>query len=216
MSGAAQAEQILADPEANRRLLRDGFVVMPLVDASLARRLRTSFDELNPAEGSGFQSDLLSDDPAYRAAADGAIQLLDPAVEQLFVDRRAFLRSFLCKHPGEASELYLHRDWMYVDERSGARTYSRCSAAATSSAESHGARISSRRGWPTRTRSDPDLPRSLFPRATASCSTTASPIAPYRTTRQRAAWQLQWRSATLASRWCTSGDATSEPLNGTS
>jgi hypothetical protein len=39
------------------------------------------------------------------------------------VEHEPFLRNYLCKWPGDDSDLYLHRDWMYVDEVGEARTY---------------------------------------------------------------------------------------------
>lgn len=115
---------MLKDRRADRRLRRDGFVVLPLLSAADAAALRATHRELAGSGGTGFVADLNIDDPTYRAAADRAISVgLDRAAAGLFVDHEPFLRSFLAKHPGDDTALYLHRDWMYVDERQGSDTY---------------------------------------------------------------------------------------------
>jgi beta-hydroxylase len=116
--------QVLIDPESDRRLARDGFVKLPLLSAADVAPLRERFLELRGTEGEGFASDLIVDDPEYRETATREIaKAVDEVAGSLFVDHEPFLRSFLCKYPGPTSDLYLHRDWMYVDEREGARTY---------------------------------------------------------------------------------------------
>ena len=97
---------------------------MPVIDAAAARRLRDEFFRLRGVAGNGFHSDLVVEDPAYREAADRVLaEALDASAAALFEDHEPFLRSFLCKYPGEESSLYLHQDWMYVDERTGERTH---------------------------------------------------------------------------------------------
>lgn len=115
---------VLRDERLDRRLSRDGFVVLPLLDADGVARLRHAYDDLGAPITSGFASDLVSEDREYRAQADGVIaEHLDVATSALFEDHRPFLHSFLVKHPGQESGLYLHQDWMYIDERSGERTH---------------------------------------------------------------------------------------------
>lgn len=116
--------KVLADPRADRRLRRDGFVRTRLLSADEAASLRDEYLALDPPAGQGFVPDLNIEDPRYRAAADVLLGArLDLRVQGLFVDHRPFLRNFLCKHPGDESGLYLHRDWMFVDERRGPGTY---------------------------------------------------------------------------------------------
>lgn len=115
---------VLRDEDQDRRLQRDGFVVVPILEPRSASELRNRFGELHGWSGDGFHSDLTVADPDYRRrASDVLAAALDDAVTSRFVSHEPFLRNFLCKFPGESSSLYLHRDWMYVDERSGDRTY---------------------------------------------------------------------------------------------
>lgn len=117
------SSQVLVDPQMDRRLRRDGFAVMPLWEPTQAASLRELFGELHGWEGEGFYSDLVNDDAEYRTAANDLLATFDRGVASVFEGQEVFLRSFLCKFPGTNSALHLHRDWMYVDERQGARTY---------------------------------------------------------------------------------------------
>lgn len=114
----------LRDPRNDARLRRDGFVRIPLLDRPRVAALRAEFLRLRGDVGGGFVPDLLIDDREYRdSASEFLADALDEVATGLFTGYRPFLRNYLCKYPGDGSELYLHQDWMYVDERSGARTY---------------------------------------------------------------------------------------------
>jgi beta-hydroxylase len=115
---------VLRDPQLETLLRRDGFVTMPLISRGAAAELRDRYAELSGFARSGFASDLVVDDIEYRRKVDDTIAAaLDEAAAAAFVGYEPFLRNFLCKYPGADSELYLHRDWMYIDERQGGRTY---------------------------------------------------------------------------------------------
>lgn len=116
--------RVLLDPELDSRLRRDGFVTFPAFDRARVDRLREEYGRLRGWSGEGFQSDLVSTDLTYRKeAADVIGAEFDGAVSSFFDGFTPFLHSFLCKYPGGDSSLYVHRDWMYVDERLGHRTY---------------------------------------------------------------------------------------------
>ena len=116
--------RVLLDPALDELLHRDGFVKFPLLDAATVGRLRDAYGELRGWDGEGFQSDLVLDDVDYRTKVQG---ILSEAVDQLAASRfdgfTPFLHSYLVKFPGDDSDLYVHEDWIYVDERSGDRTY---------------------------------------------------------------------------------------------
>lgn len=120
----ARHGRVLFDADRERRLRRDGFVTFRAFDAAEVAGLRRRFADLGGFEGSGFRPDLIIADPTYRQAATAAIsEALDERLAAQFDGYEPFLRAFLCKYPGPDSQLYLHQDWMYVDERTGARTY---------------------------------------------------------------------------------------------
>lgn len=114
----------LIDSSLDAQLHRDGFVKFPLLDASAVADLREAYGRLHGWQGSGFVSDLTDNNLEYRQQANAAIaESLDQVVTARFADHQPFLRNFLCKFPDGDSGLYLHRDWMYVDERDGHRTH---------------------------------------------------------------------------------------------
>lgn len=124
MTTISTGAAVLRDPKLAAALDRDGFVTFPLVDPAVADTLRDRFGDLHGWSGSGFVSDLVEEDPEYRRRAGAAIRdTLVPSIEQVTAGHCDFLANFLVKHPGADSELALHRDWMYVDERAGHRTY---------------------------------------------------------------------------------------------
>jgi hypothetical protein len=114
----------LIDAALDRSLRRDGFATFPLLTPAEVRRLRDLFGALRGWEGEGFQTDLQTPDPDYRRTVNAELAgALGARVAERFTTFEPFLYNFLCKFPGRESELYLHRDWMYVDERQGHRTY---------------------------------------------------------------------------------------------
>jgi hypothetical protein len=116
--------QVLRDRRHAAALERDGFAVIAGFAPDVVDELRAGFGELHGWDGEGFHADLTVDDPSYRqATSDRIAKRLDARATALFVDHRPFLRNYICKFPGAESALYLHRDWMYVDERRGGRTF---------------------------------------------------------------------------------------------
>ena len=51
--------QVLVDLDADRRLKRDGFVYLRLIDPAEAAELRQHFEDLAPDGGTGFLSALV-------------------------------------------------------------------------------------------------------------------------------------------------------------
>jgi hypothetical protein len=124
MTSAAAEPRALVDGDRDRLLRRDGFVTFPLLDAPRVAEVRAIFERVHGWEGEGFHADLTIPDPDYRRQVNEALAgALAGTVTPLFLDHEPFLYNFVCKFPGVDSELYLHRDWMYVDERAGHRTY---------------------------------------------------------------------------------------------
>lgn len=116
---------VLRDPSLDALLQRDGFVSFRLLPAAEVAPLREAYGRLRGGwEGEGFCSDLVVDDADYRRSVNDTVgAALDDVVGARFEGYTPFLHNFLCKFPGAGSDLYLHRDWMYVDERQGDHTY---------------------------------------------------------------------------------------------
>lgn len=118
--------RVLVDGRANRRLQTQGFVVVPLIGASAAAELRDAYLDLRSDDpGAGFDADLNNPDAAYRRRVAALLSdRLGDAVRPLFRSHEPFLWNFLCKWPADPQDLYVHRDWMFVDERNGSSTFS--------------------------------------------------------------------------------------------
>lgn len=122
MTTHSRRHHVLRDRRHDHRLRRDGFVTFPLIAREEAETIRRGYEQLDPPPGSGFVADLNITDRGYRSAANALISSsLDAPASAVFQDHEPFLRAFLCKNPGPDSGLYLHRDWMYVDERQARR-----------------------------------------------------------------------------------------------
>jgi hypothetical protein len=119
-----RSHEVLKDRRLDVRLERDGYAVTPFVDAGIVSELRAVYAVHHGWSGGGFEPDLNNPDTEYRRAVSAEIaRVLGNRTAELFVRHEPFARVFLCKWPGEGSDLYIHRDWMYTDERRGARTY---------------------------------------------------------------------------------------------
>lgn len=117
---------VLVDRALDRSLAVHGFAKVQLISADVAASLRDEYLALRPQGGQGFDPDLNNGDVAYRLEAAALLEdRLGPTVRRLFVDHEPFLWNFICKWPHDDDTLYHHRDWMFVDERAGARS---CSA----------------------------------------------------------------------------------------
>lgn len=98
---------------------RDGFVVVDLLDDRDLAGLRATWRDV----GSGgpaypFASTIMSGDLAHRAEVHRRVaDVLGPRVHEVVDGFRLCLGSFAAKRAGEHSEVQVHQDWSFVDER---------------------------------------------------------------------------------------------------
>jgi hypothetical protein len=98
---------------------------VPLIAPDEAAVILAEFHRLRGESGAGFDADLNRSDPEYRrTVTEFADARLGHVMRALFVDYEPFLWTYLCKWPGELEDLDLHRDWWFVDERAGLRSFS--------------------------------------------------------------------------------------------
>lgn len=117
---------VLRDPASNTALSRLGYARLDgTVVASEARNhLIRLFHETFPGGRDHFHNDFFIDSPAYRARATVEMAAVTAGlVERFFVGFDPFLYTYLVKFAGARTGLSEHRDWMYVDEPRGARSY---------------------------------------------------------------------------------------------
>ena len=115
----AEAERILVDPDLDERLGREGIVMVPMAEPDELEAIEAAYWSLVPADEGGIVLDYLRDDrELVRVLADLMAPVWARAVPDVFERHHPVYTSFVVKHPGEDSSLFLHRDLAVDDERS--------------------------------------------------------------------------------------------------
>lgn len=111
----------LSDGDHERRLGRDGYVVIPFLDRGELARVDDLLQRLGVAPGDsqvGLFNDSWSTDRSHKQAiSDGLGAILAPAMRRWFVDHRALMLGTIVKWPGSEGAVPAHRDPNFVDER---------------------------------------------------------------------------------------------------
>jgi hypothetical protein len=110
--------QILHDIELNKKLLAQGYITLPLLNAAEVESLKNIFyqhhanDEVN-----GLYVSSNHQNSATVAQISDAIQsIFKPALEQHIKDGQTVGGTFLTKAPKQTEALEPHQDWSIVDE----------------------------------------------------------------------------------------------------
>jgi hypothetical protein len=115
---ASRSESVLVDPEADRDLAAKGITTIPLVAAEKLRAIERRYWEIVPSDEQGIVIDFLrADRELKRVLSEMLEEAWDDAVADAFVAHYPIYSSFVVKHPGEDSSLFLHRDLCVDDER---------------------------------------------------------------------------------------------------
>jgi len=119
MAGAAGGrERVLVDAALDDRLARAGLVSTPLVDPALLASVEAAYWDLAPPGETGIVLDYLREDRSVARRLAGVLEpIWDEVVPQVFLHHYPVYTSFVVKHPGEGSSLFLHRDLCVDDER---------------------------------------------------------------------------------------------------
>jgi hypothetical protein len=110
---------IFRDEKLQKLFDKQGFVVVPFIDAQEVTALNEIFDRLHPQlpAGVGFVSGSYSNDFEYKKkASDAIIDIYRKHFDRLFQNYETFGAAFLYKQPSAHSELGVHQDWTIVDE----------------------------------------------------------------------------------------------------
>ncbi|HRG90432.1 MAG TPA: phytanoyl-CoA dioxygenase family protein [Chitinophagales bacterium] len=112
------SKRIFKDDAMQARFEKQGFLVVPFIDAEEIAYLDKLFDELHPTlPNQGFVSGSYSPDIDYKKRASNEIvNVFSKHYERLFVNYQPFGAAFLFKMPSQNSELAIHQDWTIVDE----------------------------------------------------------------------------------------------------
>jgi ectoine hydroxylase-related dioxygenase (phytanoyl-CoA dioxygenase family) len=107
------------DPRLAADFARDGFVVVPFLDAAGVQELAELFRSIEPPELKGIWSNVHGRSRETNLLVDETIRRrMAPRVDELFEGCDLAGATFLVKGTGEGSESKPHQDWNNVDERS--------------------------------------------------------------------------------------------------
>lgn len=108
---------IFRDRRLDRRLRRDGYVVVPFAPLDVLAELREVHERLASGIASGYYASIHSDDVDYKGEADREIQArFWPRLQALLVDHEPVVGAFMVKHPGPDTVVPPHQDWIVTDE----------------------------------------------------------------------------------------------------
>ncbi len=109
--------KILLDDGLDGRLLENGYVIIPFLEAGTVDHLKQWFHQLHPDPVQGFYASAHVPDPDFRTKiSDKLRETIKPSVERAFTDGLALGGTFIAKAPGDAGVLQPHQDWNIVDE----------------------------------------------------------------------------------------------------
>jgi hypothetical protein len=118
---------VIRDTSADADFRRDGFVVVPFLDASQVDRLRRIYfahhqeEDVRrrtiPSYAPGFYASTFDNDVAHRRAVAAEVtEACQVALERVFTDYKVLYAGFLIKLPDAAGRLRVHQDPTLVDE----------------------------------------------------------------------------------------------------
>jgi hypothetical protein len=126
---SATRTPVLRDAADDGFLAAHGYcsVATPLISTHVAAHLRAEFGRLHGWAGSGWYNAFnVPDLDTRRRCSDVLRRHLETDLARTFVGFEPFLYTYLVKWPGTDQNenfLFLHRDWMYVDESDGTRSF---------------------------------------------------------------------------------------------
>jgi ectoine hydroxylase-related dioxygenase (phytanoyl-CoA dioxygenase family) len=109
--------QVFSDPILQEQFERDGYVVVPALNAEQIQALQTGYDTLVDPQPTAFESTMNSTSPAHKRQAHEIIvgQVADTA-QRYLQNYKPILGNFVRKQASESSAVPPHQDWTMVDE----------------------------------------------------------------------------------------------------
>ncbi|WP_439685564.1 Phytanoyl-CoA dioxygenase family protein [Cupriavidus oxalaticus] len=111
--------RVFRSAEHNETFLKDGAVLAQLLTEEEAHALQRFYWNEAPSSGLGFHATMFSDDAEYRTRVDTKIkEYLSYRLAMFLDDYRCVVGNFVVKeHSRPETEVSLHQDWTFVDER---------------------------------------------------------------------------------------------------
>jgi hypothetical protein len=115
---SAPPYQILRDSEQNEQLIRNGFIVLPVLSDEQVAIFRALYEKWHPSPPESFYKSFFNSNETYRKEVDELIMThFRPALDRFFVDYHAFGGMFVVKPKGPKGHIPPHQDFSFVDER---------------------------------------------------------------------------------------------------
>lgn len=111
---------LFRSPQLQADFDRDGYVIVPFLDASQVAELSAHYASLDHDHKSaqGFHVSLDNQDRGFKRAVMDKLQSVARArVDEVFERARIFVASYVVKEPGPRGIVPPHQDWTFVDER---------------------------------------------------------------------------------------------------
>ena len=107
----------LHDADLERRIERDGYAVVDLLDAETVGRLLDAYELLDSGISEGYYPSLMSSDASYKGQThDTVVREVWPKMSAFLNDYVPLLGVFMVKHPGPDTDVPPHQDWIVAPE----------------------------------------------------------------------------------------------------
>ncbi|MBB1163330.1 phytanoyl-CoA dioxygenase family protein [Aquariibacter albus] len=111
---------VFQDSELQARFERDGYVVVPGLDAEGVARLTAQIEAVPGRLNMAFEPTLFHTDPVHKQAMHALVlQALGPVAERYLLDYRPLVGNAIFKHPARPDApgtVGIHQDWTMTDE----------------------------------------------------------------------------------------------------
>lgn len=116
--GPSPASSTFLDAARDQELVERGYVVLPLLEPDEVAEVRSAYRALVPAGDHGLSIDYMRPDRSVmRELAELVAPLWTRHFPRVFTDHQPVFATFVTKHPGQESDMFLHEDRTFVDER---------------------------------------------------------------------------------------------------
>jgi len=110
-------QQILSDTQLDRKLLEEGYVVVPFLTADEVQSLKEYYYASHPRQLDGMYATAHVSDISLRMRMNDFIKkIFARSIDEMFVNCNPLGGSFIAKGKGQKGTLEPHQDWNIVDE----------------------------------------------------------------------------------------------------
>lgn len=112
--------RVFKDDQLQDAIEKDGFVVIPFLNAEEVAQLKTIFDQLDASVGKDFYLSIWSSKEEYKRSTHAEIQkVVGKKAMELLDNYKSVVSNFAVKYPGGNSEFDLHQGINFIDESKG-------------------------------------------------------------------------------------------------